>query len=405
MTMTNHIEFGLCCINTVLRKQNIFPNRTCRLSTATTKGLKHVQSLSLKNLEDVLVILDWCKRYNITSYRLSSDMFPHISNPQFSNTPDTPSYSLDFAKSHLRKIGEKARTLGIRLSMHPGQFNQIASESEKVFANTKLDLLCHTNILDEIEQDGVDPFKRAIICIHGGGVYGDKKKTMERWCERFKTLPFNVKSRICLENCEKCYSADDCLVLCRKLNIPCIFDTHHYNCYSQLHPDETQRPADEIIPDVLQTWKRRGLKPYFHISEQGTGKIGHHSDYVENIPDYLLDIPQDITIDIEAKAKEQAILRLLCKYRNCGLLQRFFNRPYNAWNLYKMIVDNQNACIVRDLDIEFGKIIKKRKIKFIQLDRYRIYYKDINIAEKIIGYLWGYDDREDELYEKIVQLF
>ena len=94
------------------------------------------------------------------------------------------------------------------------------------------------------------------------------------------------------------------------LNIPHIFDTHHYNCYSLLHKNETQESADSLMPKVLNTWKKRGLKPYFHISEQGSGKIGHHSDYVETIPDYLLNIKIHITIDIEAKAKEQAILKL-----------------------------------------------------------------------------------------------
>ena len=72
-----------------------------------------------------------------------------------------------------------------------------------------------------------------------------------------------------------------------------------------------------MIP-VLDTWRRRNIKPKFHISEQGSGRVGHHSDFVEVIPKYLLDIPikhnRDIDIMIEAKKKEQAILRLHDKY-------------------------------------------------------------------------------------------
>ena len=45
------------------------------------------------------------------------------------------------------------------------------------------------------------------------------------------------------------------------------------------------------MQDILDTWSKRGIKPKFHISEQGSGKCGHHSDYIEVIPDYLLDIP------------------------------------------------------------------------------------------------------------------
>ena len=55
-----------------------------------------------------------------------------------------------------------------------------------------------------------------------------------------------------------------------------------------------------------------------HVSEQGCGKIGHHSDYIENLPSELLEIIKiyDVNIDleIEAKMKEQAIFKLYNKY-------------------------------------------------------------------------------------------
>ena len=120
--------------------------------------------------------------------------------------------------------------------------------------------------------------------------------------------------QLILENCEKCYSSEDCLQISEKLNIPHIYDVHHYNCYSLLHPQEKQTDPVELMPKIINTWKRRNLKPYFHISEQGSGRIGHHSDYIETIPDYILDIGVPITMDVEAKAKEQAILRLMRKY-------------------------------------------------------------------------------------------
>ena len=86
----------------------------------------------------------------------------------------------------------------------------------------------------------------------------------------------------------------------------------------------------------METWISRGIKPKCHISEQGSGKIGHHSDFVEVITPELIDIyhkfrrigkkiyyksqmtpemiagssPVCIDIMIEAKAKEQAILHL-----------------------------------------------------------------------------------------------
>ena len=69
---------------------------------------------------------------------------------------------------------------------------------------------------------------------------------------------------------------------------------------------------------VLETWKNRLIKPKFHVSEQGEGRTGHHSDYIETIPKFLLEIPEKygiaIDIMIEAKMKEQAIFKLYKKY-------------------------------------------------------------------------------------------
>ena len=102
------------------------------------------------------------------------------------------------------------------------------------------------------------------------------------------------------------------------MGVPVVFDTHHYDCYKLLHPDESFREPAYYIPMILESWRRRGIKPKFHVSEQGSGKCGHHSDYIKTIPDYLMEIPEkyDTSIDImiEAKMKEQAIFRLYQKY-------------------------------------------------------------------------------------------
>mgnify|MGYP001413530557 CR=1 FL=1 len=156
------------------------------------------------------------------------------------------------------------------------------------------------------------------MVVHGCGVYGDKEKTKERWCEQFQLVPENVRRRLVLENCEKCFSVRDCLDIAQKINIPMVFDTHHYECYSILHPDETQEPPEDYIEEILETWKKRNIKPKFHVSEQGAGKCGHHSDYIEVIPEYLLEIPEkygvNIDIMIEAKMKEKSIFKLYEKY-------------------------------------------------------------------------------------------
>jgi hypothetical protein len=116
-----------------------------------------------------------------------------------------------------------------------------------------------------------------------------------------------------------------------------VFDTHHHECYKKLHPTETFKPVEFYIPLILETWKEKGIKPKFHVSEQGSGKIGHHSDYIEILPEYLLEIPNkfDINIDImiEAKAKELSIQNLYEKYPQCNCLKD------NPYSICKQVMD------------------------------------------------------------------
>merc|ERR1711906_35302 len=114
--------------------------------------------------------------------------------------------------------------------------------------------------------------QNSVMVVHGGGVYGNKTQTLDRWCHQFQELPDNVRKRLVLENCEKCFSIDDCLYVSERVNIPVVFDTHHFECYNKMHPDETLKYPEEYIPEILETWARRGIKPKFHVSEQGAGR-------------------------------------------------------------------------------------------------------------------------------------
>ena len=309
MSDNKPIQLGLCCLNTVLRlkKPPVFASRSIILKTFEDKGFEHLREKIIQNLRDVLTIMDWNERHGIKVYRLSSEMFPHLSNPE------APNYTIDFAKDLLVEIGNRSRKYNQRLTFHPGQYNVIGTPNPDIFAKTSLDLGCHANILDEM---GVG--KDSVIVIHGGGVYGDKETTKDRWCEQFNYLPENVKRRLVLENCEKNFSVVDCLEVSDKINIPVVFDTHHFECYKLLHPGERFEDPDIYIHAVLETWWRREIKPKFHVSEQGKGRTGHHSDYIETIPNYLMEIPDkfgcNIDIMIEAKMKEQAIFTLYKKY-------------------------------------------------------------------------------------------
>ena len=309
MSENKSIQLGLCCLNTQLREQKppIFASRSIVLKTFETKGVDHLKEKILQNLRDVLTMMDWNEANGIKVFRLSSELFPHKSNKK------APDYDFDFALDLLRQIGDKSKELNQRLTFHPGQYNCIGSPKEDVIASTTRDLKYHADVLNLMGLG-----KDSVMVIHGGGTYKDKEATKNRWCENYLKMPENIKNRLVLENCERDFSIKDCLEISEKVNVPIVFDTHHYECYKLLHQEEEIEEPDYYIPLILETWKRRGIKPKFHVSEQGPGRVGHHSDYIEMIPQYLLEIPEkygiDIDIMIEAKMKEKSIFKLYDKY-------------------------------------------------------------------------------------------
>ena len=135
------------------------------------------------------------------------------------------------------------------------------------------------------------------------------------------------------------FSVIDCIEISKIVGVPVVFDTHHFECYKKLHPNEKFHHAGYYIKDILDSWTNKGIKPKFHVSEQGSGRCGHHSDYIEVIPNYLLEIPEKygihIDIMIEAKKKELAIFKLYKKYPQL-----------NCLNVEKKVI----------------KVIKKRKV-------------------------------------------
>jgi UV DNA damage endonuclease len=301
------------------------------IKTIQEKGIDALKNKILQNLRDVLTIMDWNEANGIKVYRMSSEMFPHKSNEKVED------YNFDFAIDLLREIGNKSKLYKQRLTFHPGQYNVVGTPNKKCFEQTIRDLSYHAEVMDLMELDN-----NSVMVVHGGGVYGNKEETKERWHVQFDLLPEKIKRRLVLENCEKCYSIIDCLEMSEKNNIPVVFDTHHFECYKKLHPGEDFEEPSYYIEKILETWKRRDIKPKFHISEQGKGKCGHHSDYVEVIPEYLLEIPDKygihIDIIIEAKMKEQAILQLYNKYPalNCLIPLKKIKKKKNK--KYKLIL-------------------------------------------------------------------
>jgi UV DNA damage endonuclease len=297
-----NFNLGYACLNTELRKGKppVFTSRTCRLDTYKKNGLVYVKELALKNLSDLLKLLKWNVEHNIYFMRLSSEIFPFASHKEFG-------YSIDFADTLLSQIGDYAKRNKIRLTMHPGQYDVLSSPKEEIIQNTILDLNHHCDILDKMGLDS-----GSVMIIHGGGVYGDKGKALERLEKNILRLPERSRNRLVLENCEMSYCVEDLLPISEKLLIPIVLDFHH----DQIYP--SSKKIEFYFDRVFEVWNKRGIKPKVHVSNSLPGITDtdsktarrKHSDFIEYFHDSLLMIKFDIDVMLECKMKEQGILKL-----------------------------------------------------------------------------------------------
>ncbi|KAK4519574.1 uncharacterized protein ATC70_009810 [Mucor velutinosus] len=289
-------RLGYACMNTILRKQkpSIFSARTCRLATVAEKGIDVVKEIALQNVTDMKTMIQWNEDHNIRFMRLSSDMFPFASHEKIG-------YEIDFAEKQLKEAGDLANKYKHRLTMHPGQYNQLVSLNPKVVANTTRELYYHAHMLDLMGMD-----QDSVMIIHMGGVYGDREAALARFEQEYQKLPDTVKRRLVLENDELGYSVSDLLPICQKLQVPLVLDWHHHH----INPGNVT-DLISLLPAINKTWTDKGIKPKQHYSESRNGAVTQmerraHSDRVQNLPPTT----DDVDLMIEAKDKEQAVFHL-----------------------------------------------------------------------------------------------
>ena len=296
------IRLGYACINQHLSDtQKLTSSRTMRKATFQAKGLPAVSDLIISNLSSLEKIMQWNAKNGFTLYRMSSTMFPWASEYQLNQLPDYIEI-----RNKLSSIGQFAIDNGIRLSFHPGQFVCLGSQTKKVVDNAIQDLEIHGLLMDLMHQPRDHNAK---INIHIGGAYNDKPGTAKRFLQNADRLSTSVYDRLTVENDDRpnLYTTQELHdMIYVEAGIPIVFDYHHHMC----NPGNlSERDALAL---AISTWYN--VKPCTHYSEsaQDEGRaapLRAHSRYIyKKIDDYGF----DIDCIVEAKAKEQAVL----KYNN-----------------------------------------------------------------------------------------
>lgn len=314
------MNLGYCCINLTLKSEDISTNRGMIKRTFQEKGLSYAGELAYQNILDLQKILQWNLEQGIMIFRMSSSLFPWMSEYEFEDLPNFESI-----KDELAKAGKFVLDTGMRVGFHPGQFNVLPSPREHVVLNSIKDLSQHARILDLMNLPSTKEYS---LNIHVGGSFQSKDQTeeeakritLERFCKNYQRLPEFVKRRLVIENDDKStqYGVKDLYDgLYKTLGIPITFDFfHHTFCTNDMTIEEAATMAASTWPE--------GIRPLAHYSSSRkinedleTKSPRSHADYIyEKIPD----IGSIFDIEVEAKAKDLAILRYLEQFEMCEAL-------------------------------------------------------------------------------------
>lgn len=232
----------------------------------------------------------------IGAFRINSQILPLATHPvtgyRLEDLDDDGSITAAF-----RAAGDRARIDDIRLSMHPDQFVVLNSEQERVVASSIAEMEAQATVASLVGAD--------VLTLHGGGAAGGMTAALERLERGIDLLPSAARERLALENDDRSFSPESLLPLCERLGVPLVYDVHHHRCRTD------SLDIDEATSRAAASWGRR--EPYFHISSPRDGwdrDARPHAEFVsaDEVPPIWRTMR--LTVDVEAKAKERAVLAL-----------------------------------------------------------------------------------------------
>ena len=294
------LRFGLCCL--FVREPIRFRSLTARyLRTLPGKRRQaYISSVCLHNSRSLADAVTTVSRLGFGAFRILSPLFPRFTHPEvgyaLDDLPDA-----EEIYDYLSRTRRLARHNHIRLSFHPDQFILLSSPRKEVTESS----------IRELEYQGfvAEKVGAEVINVHGGGEYGDRRAALSRLRNHFRQLSVRVRKRLTLENDDRVYNVADLLPVCSDLNIPLVYDVHHHRC----RPDGLS--VAEATELAKASWKSRKQDPYFHVSSPKHGWAANdtrsHADYIDprDFPEEWKQM--DLTVDVEAKAKELAVVRLM----------------------------------------------------------------------------------------------
>jgi len=257
------------------------------------KNLDKLDKVIISNLEGLNEIIKYNIKNNIHFYRISSKIIP------LATKDDVEFDYIDKYKKYYNKIKDNLKKSNMRIDFHPDQFTVLNSTKQEVVKNSIKNLEYHYKLLEALKV------KNKILVLHVGSSVFGKENSIKRFINNFNKLPKHLQEIIAIENDDKIFTIQDVTFISDKLHIPIILDYHHHICNKSTINYEK----------VFASWSN--ITPKIHFSSPKSKKeFRSHHEYIncdefitflENIKKYN----QDIDIMIEAKAKDDALFRLV----------------------------------------------------------------------------------------------
>lgn len=230
-------------------------------------GEQKLWDLAVQNLQSTLNLVNRVGKLpeGMRMVRLSSDILPVYTHKDWSYFYKRADV-VALLETGFAKIGDAARTAGVRVSFHPGQFTVLASENPGIVNNSIDEFEYHADMARMMGYGKT--FQDMKINVHISGRLGP-----DGIRAAYLRLSPEARNCITIENEENAWGLDDALSLADLL--PIVLDVHHHWC----REGEWLDPTDARVARVVESW--RGVRPTMHYSISREDYLVGHATYAQ----------------------------------------------------------------------------------------------------------------------------
>ena len=285
--MTKRIGFACKWIDRPDQVDGIKPKDECKkFNTGATTvawlnrqtkdvAVEKLWSLMEQNIEASRLLVERVGELdeNLRMVRLSSDILPVYTEPTWSwfwRLPDVRAA----CERGFQQVGNVARSCGVRLSFHPGQFCVLASDNPDIVNRSIEEFEYHVDMARWMGYG--QTFQDFKINVHIAGRQGP----MGIVAALARMTP-EARNTLTIENDEMTWGIEDSIELVNHCAL--VLDIHHH----WIKTGEYIETSDDRVKRIIDSW--RGIRPVIHYSVSREDILGDHPGHTRPTLQTLLE--------------------------------------------------------------------------------------------------------------------